>query len=1154
MIGKTTPQNAEGVPAWPEIDNFDVAHNGNSSKIDPVSGVKRGLKNRHLSMMALAGVIGPGLLVGAGGALNNGGPASLLIGFAVIGLIAFSIMQSLGEMTTLYPGGGSFISLADRFVDKAFAVAVGWNYFIIWAAVLANEYNVVSSMFVFWSDKLPLWGYFLIFWFAFLGFQLLGVEAFGEAEFWLALVKLLGLTAYFMFAIIYAAGGLESQHHALGFQYWHNPGPFNGNGFRGVAIVFVFCSTFYAGCESVAVAATEARNPGIAVPQAIRQVFWRIIFVHKGSAFSFGLTCPANDSGLIDGSSRALQSPMTIAIQTAGWQGGVHLINAFIFITCLSAVNSSIYIGSRTMLYMAQSGKAPRFLSWTDKRGVPVFAILLTNAFGALAMMNISTGASEAYSYIVNLSGVSAFLVWGSISFIHIRFRAAWHQQGRTKAELLFKSLWYPWNAYIGLFANVFLALVQGWTSLSPFDAGSFVDAYILLPLFPIIYLAFKVVQKTHFQRACEVDLDSGRRSDLDTAETAADDSETAAKVEMSVPAVGRTWRRRIITIADYAARHFEKHKRPLRIAVDEACWRFTNLTPEQVQRIRDGEPAANPVERTFLFRALRLMKLNMQLLFVGDGIRKPWKRGKGSGGRVDKELIKLSHQLFDHLKIPYHQAPGEAEAECAALQQRGVVDAVWSDDGDAFMFGCRTLIKQHKHGKDRVNDYVKVFTAESIAERLDPDQDSFVLFAMLSGGDYDTQGLRGCGPQLAKLVARREYGVARAACHVKQNQLPMWRDALQKALTLCGRAMEVPSTFPDYKALGHYREPAVSTPEQLDNLRGLRHGSERPIDQTKLRVFLRHRFNFDTKSFLKHMAPLYLTRALARVNPEQRSENLQYAIQLKRTRKPKIDGGDAPPKTEFKITFCPVPAIEIDLSQQPPEEDWSKRAEKDGTPYDPVQNVECEVLGCLLRHGLPEGALETGKANIPTEDSAGGGPSCAAAASTVPAAKKRGRPKSDASADATPKPPRKRGKKADAAQPTVEKPPSPPPATFKLPRGYVPPPAYVPRVLTLDDSSSESEGEAEVIHPASSAPGSIRLDGDISPLFVSPAKVVTGPLVPGESIARDTLRDLRAASALLNKPTVQPDRPIAVPSTPRSAPSRSRAGITLAHEVIDLT
>ncbi|KAJ4518747.1 General amino acid permease AGP3 [Exophiala dermatitidis] len=487
--------------------------------IDPLSGVKRGLKTRHLSMMALAGIIGPGLLIGSGGALANGGPAALLIGFGVIGIIAFSIMQSLGELTTLYPSGGAFTSLADRFVDPAFACAVGWNYFVIWVAVLANEYNVLSSIFVFWSDKVPLWGYFLIFWFAFLGFQLLGVRTFGEAEFWLALAKLLGLTAYFIFSIIYASGGLIGQHGALGFRYWHNPGAFS-HGFRGVASVFVFCSTFYAGCESVAVAATETRNPKVAVPRAIRQVFWRIIFVYMGSAFFFGLTCPANADSLVNGSSRVLKSPMTVAIQNAGWEGGVHLINAFIMVTCLSAVNSSIYIGSRTVLFMAQERKAPKFLGYTDPRGVPVFAIIFTNLFGALAMMNVSTGAGKAYSYIVNLSGVSTFIVWGAISFIHIRFRQAWLKQGRHEHELPFKSLWHPWNAYFGLAANLFLALVQGWTTLSPFNAGNFVDAYILLPLFPIIYFGYKFAFRTRYWRLHEIDLDAGRRKDLDAPES----------------------------------------------------------------------------------------------------------------------------------------------------------------------------------------------------------------------------------------------------------------------------------------------------------------------------------------------------------------------------------------------------------------------------------------------------------------------------------------------------------------------------------------------------------------------------------------------------------------------------------------------------------
>ena len=149
---------------------------------------------------------------------------------------------------------------------------------------------------------------------------------------------------------------------------------------------------------------------------------------------------------------------------------------------------------------------------------VPIPAIVVANATGALSMMNVSTGAAEAYQYIVNLSGVSTFLVWGSISFIHIRFRKAWKLQGYHVEDLPFVSLFYPYNAYFGVAANIILALIQGWQTLAPFDAGSFVDAYILLVLFPIIYFGYKLVFKTRLWRVEEIDLQFGRRRDLEEA------------------------------------------------------------------------------------------------------------------------------------------------------------------------------------------------------------------------------------------------------------------------------------------------------------------------------------------------------------------------------------------------------------------------------------------------------------------------------------------------------------------------------------------------------------------------------------------------------------------------------------------------------------
>lgn len=190
---------------------------------------------------------------------------------------------------------------------------------------------------------------------------------------------------------------------------------------------------------------------------------------------------------------------------------------------------------------MAQSGKAPRILGWTNSRGVPVWATLITNAVGSIAMMNVSTGAAKAYGYIVNLSGVSAFLVWGSISFIHIRFRRAWSVQQRSLDELPYRAMWYPYTAWTGLLACIFLAIVQGWTTLSPFNAGNFVDAYILLPLFGIIYVVCKIYWRStdKIKHSWEIDLDSGRRSDRDKKGVITPDGDVQAE---HLPLWKRVW------------------------------------------------------------------------------------------------------------------------------------------------------------------------------------------------------------------------------------------------------------------------------------------------------------------------------------------------------------------------------------------------------------------------------------------------------------------------------------------------------------------------------------------------------------------------------------------------------------------------------------
>lgn len=184
--------------------------------------------------------------------------------------------QSLGELATLIPVTGSFVEYAERFVDDSLAFALGWGYWYLWVTVLANEYNAISLVVMYWSDVVPQWAWILMFWVLFLSLSMLGVLAYGEVEFWLSLIKVISITIFFIVAIVISAGGIGPQK--IGFKYWNDPGAF-ADGINGVARTFVIAGTLYAGTEMVGITAGEAGNPGRAVPRAIRQVFWRILIV-----------------------------------------------------------------------------------------------------------------------------------------------------------------------------------------------------------------------------------------------------------------------------------------------------------------------------------------------------------------------------------------------------------------------------------------------------------------------------------------------------------------------------------------------------------------------------------------------------------------------------------------------------------------------------------------------------------------------------------------------------------------------------------------------------------------------------------------------------------------------------------------------------------
>ena len=250
----------------------------------------------------------------------------------------------------------------------------------------------------------------------------------------------------------------------------------------------------YSGTEAVAITAGESRNPKKDLPKALKQTFWRILIVYIGMVFFTGLIVPSNSPDLLSAASKSASSPFTIALNQAGWAGAGNLINSVIVVTLLSSINSAIYIASRCICAQAKAKRAPAFLAKTTAGGVPVNAILFTNLFGLISLLNISTDAGEVFNYLLDISGAAAFIAWAFIGLTHVRMRKAMQVQGMAVSSLPFRAIGYPYLPWIIFFLNIFLVLISGYTTLlNPFALKDFIFSYLVIPVFIILYVGWKV-------------------------------------------------------------------------------------------------------------------------------------------------------------------------------------------------------------------------------------------------------------------------------------------------------------------------------------------------------------------------------------------------------------------------------------------------------------------------------------------------------------------------------------------------------------------------------------------------------------------------------------------------------------------------------------
>ncbi|KAK5938735.1 hypothetical protein PMZ80_008927 [Knufia obscura] len=325
------------------------------------------------------------------------------------------------------------------------------------------------------------------------------------------------------------------------------------------------------------------------------------------------------------------------------------------------------------------------------------------------------------------------------------------------------------------------------------------------------------------------------------------------------------------VALAKLAIDHFDKHRRPLRIAIDAAIWNFQNQA---------GQGGKNPALRTLFFRLLKLLALPIHPVFVYDGKNKPLtKRGKTVSRYGTCIPNELSKNLAARFQFPHHTAPGEAEAECAFLQKNGIVDAVMSQDADAIMFGSTlTLRDWSKEGTkgNKTPTHVNVLDQVRIKEMCGLDTAGMILVAMLSGGDYH-EGVPGFGPALSCSIARAGFGqeLIELVRDDDDGGLREWRERLQYELQTNEsgyflkrhKTVQVPEDFPNRTILGYYLDPAVSKKEDMDNLeRRWLQWWDKEIDIPALRDYVGMTFDWLYKgggrNFIRKMAqPLFQHR-----------------------------------------------------------------------------------------------------------------------------------------------------------------------------------------------------------------------------------------------------------------------------------------------------
>ena len=447
--------------------------NNDSSKL------QRGLKNRHIQLIAMGGAIGTGLFLGSAQVIQSAGP-SIILGYAIGGLIAFLIMRQLGEMIVEEPVAGSFSHFAYQYWGKFPGFLSGWNYWVLYILVAMSELTAVAKYINYWWPHIAAWQSVLFFFVIITAINLTNVKFYGESEFWLAIIKVTAVVAMILFGL-YLLFTADANSTASFSNLWSHGG-FFPNGFDGLFYMLAFLMFAFGGIELIGMAAAEANDPKKTIPKAINQVVVRILIFYVGSLAILLSLVPWNllDLGGLD------KSPFVMIFSQMGIGWAAHLLNFIILTAALSVYNSGMYANSRMLFGLAEQGNAPKVFAKVNKQGVPVPAVLLSALliFGCV-LLNYFV-PEDALGHLMYIVVGALVLNWAMISLTHLKFKAMTKEKGLKTS---FPALWSPLSNYLVL-AFIAVVLYIMWQQ-------GFKESVLMIPIWIVLmFILFNVLNK----------------------------------------------------------------------------------------------------------------------------------------------------------------------------------------------------------------------------------------------------------------------------------------------------------------------------------------------------------------------------------------------------------------------------------------------------------------------------------------------------------------------------------------------------------------------------------------------------------------------------------------------------------------------------------